>query len=118
MCISTAHFTVLFSGSPKGQLQGTRGIRQGDPLSPLLFAIIAEGLCHMIVKAQELHMIIGFKVIPNSESIPLLLNMDDTTIFINDNVDAGDNLKAIQFWFGQILGILINENKSKIIQVG
>lgn len=72
----------------------------------------------MIVRAQELYLITGFTLNTNSESNPLLQYVDDTTIFINYEVDAADNLKVIMFWFGQISGLQIDEKKSKIIPGG
>lgn len=51
--ISSSFFSVLINGIPSSTFHPTRGIRQGDPLSPFLFVIMAEGLGHGIRSAQK-----------------------------------------------------------------
>jgi hypothetical protein len=42
--ISLVSFLVLFNGQKLESFKPTRGIRQGDPISPYLFLLVAEGL--------------------------------------------------------------------------
>lgn len=48
-CLYLAKASILVNGSPTGEFHVQRGIRQGDPLSRLLFIIMMEAL-HVVVK--------------------------------------------------------------------
>ncbi len=50
-CVSTVTYSVLVNGEPHGCIKPTRGLRQGNPLSPYLFLICAEGLHALITTA-------------------------------------------------------------------
>ena len=60
-CISTVQFSVLFNGSPADFFGSSRGLRQGDPLSPMLFLVMMEILSKMMKKAEGDGLLRGFR---------------------------------------------------------
>ncbi|RVW92939.1 Transposon TX1 uncharacterized 149 kDa protein [Vitis vinifera] len=67
-CLSTISFSVLVNGSPTGFFQGSRGLTQGDPLSPYLFVIVMEAFSCLMKRA----VVGGLKVnMEKSELIPI-----------------------------------------------
>ena len=52
-CVTTVTYSVRINGKPKGHIIPTRGIRQGNPLSPYLFLLCAEGLSSLIKKVVD-----------------------------------------------------------------
>ncbi|KAK1293308.1 hypothetical protein QJS10_CPB17g00806 [Acorus calamus] len=46
-CTETGHGSVLLNGTPHGFFPLDRGLRQGDPLSPILFIYVVNALCRM-----------------------------------------------------------------------
>lgn len=47
-CISSVSYSIICQGNISGHITPERGIRQGDPLSPYLFLLCAEGFSHLI----------------------------------------------------------------------
>jgi hypothetical protein len=81
-CISTVRFSILKNGTPSGFFNSTRGLRQGDPLSPLLFVVVMEALSRMLIAAMDQGHLTGFSV-GHRESKALILNH---LLFANDKL--------------------------------
>lgn len=79
-CIRTVNFSVLVNGSPVGFFRSSRGLHQGDPLSPILFIMVAEVLSKMIRMVDGV-CILGFVVGRGGCRITHLQFADDTMIF-------------------------------------
>ena len=113
-CISTVTYSFLINGSPRGMVSPSRGIRQGDPLSPYIFILCSEvlsGLCNI---AQEEGSLKGIKVARGCPRVNHLLFADDTMFFIRASKEAATNLKNILFSYGEASGQDINVDKSAI----
>ena len=114
-------FSVPINEGPKGFFGSSRGIRQGDSLSPFLFVIVMEALSRMISKAVECGLLSGFQVgSTDSHLVPVshLLFADDTLIFSDANPDHIFNMHLLFTWFKAVLGLKINLNKSEMVPVG
>lgn len=57
--LSTLKDSILVNGSPNGYVRYKRGLRQGDPLSPLLFVLVSDVPSTMFDNALNSHILIG-----------------------------------------------------------
>ena len=51
LCVKSVSYSILVNGEPKCMITSTRGIRQGDSLSPFLFLLCTKGLHGLITQA-------------------------------------------------------------------
>jgi exonuclease III len=98
--------------------QTKRGLRQGDPMSPILFNIVADMLALLITRAKTDGQISG--VIPHlvDDGLSILQYADDTIIFMDHDLDQAKNLKLLLCAFEQLSGLKINFHKSEIFCYG
>ena len=93
--------------------QTRKGVRQGDPLSPLLFNIVVDMLAIIICRAKENGQISG--VVPHlvDDGHSVLQHADDTIIFMENNFDQAVNMNLLLCAFEQLSGLEINFHKSE-----
>ncbi|KAA3467328.1 reverse transcriptase [Gossypium australe] len=80
-CITTASYAVNINGNRERVFQATRGLRQGDPLSPFLFLLCSEELSILMRLAMEGGLIKGAKTSRRGSTISHLLFADDCVLF-------------------------------------
>ena len=77
-CISSANFSIMINGKLRGRFGATRGLRQGDPLSPFLFILVADILGRLMDKAVRIGEVKWFKVGREEVMVSHLQFADDT----------------------------------------
>lgn len=94
-CVTSVEYFVLNRTDEIGPIKPSRGIRQGDPISPYLFIIVAEGLSAMLKDYENKNKIHGLSVYRNAPTVNHLLFADDSYIFLRANPMEASNLKQL-----------------------
>ena len=92
-----------------------KGLRQGDPLSPLLFNLVGDGLSRMIDRAVDRGLVKRLLGDFRRGGIVSLQYADDTILFSKAEESALENLKCILMWYEQLAGMKVNFHKSELV---
>jgi hypothetical protein len=112
MCgITTSNFSVLVNGKPSPFFRSGRGLRQGCPLSPLLFILAMEGLSLLLKKSQSDGKLTGIKVSRLTKILHLLF-ADDVLIMTNGSIQEWMEITNLLKLFCNATGLTINWRKS------
>ncbi|KAK1432883.1 hypothetical protein QVD17_09785 [Tagetes erecta] len=115
--LSSARSSVLVNGSPTKEFGASRGLRQGDPLSPFLFILVMEALHLSIFEAVNMGIFHGIKL-PNDGPVISHLFYADDAIFLGEwSLSNVQNLGRILKCFHVASGLKINFNKSSLFGV-
>ena len=101
------------NGSPTNEFAPTRGLRQGDPLAPLLFNIVGEGLTGLMREAISKNLYKSYLVGKQKEPINILQYADDTVFIGQASLENVLVLKAMLRGFEMASGLKINYAKSQ-----
>jgi hypothetical protein len=116
-CVCGRNMSVLVNGSPTEEISIKRGLKQGDPLAPLLFLVVAEGLGAIMRKAVEVNRFKPFLVRRGQLPISILQYADDTLCIGEASVGNLWALKAMLRGFEMASGLRVNFFKSCIVGV-
>ncbi|XP_074288144.1 uncharacterized protein LOC141613310 [Silene latifolia] len=116
-CVTTPSYTLALNGSHFGYFKGGRGLRQGDPLSPLLFTICLEYLTRILNVVTLRH---DFRFHPMCRGLGLcqLAFADDLLLFSRGDTNSVMVLMRALHTFSIASGLTINKLKSDIYMNG
>ena len=113
-CITSVNFAVLVNGTPSPFFTASRGIRQGYPLSPLLFILVIEGFSLLIRDARNNGLIRGIQISP-SLALSHLLFVDDVILMGSGTLLDWSSFEVILETFSKASGMKINVEKSCLL---
>ena len=112
MCVSTVSYSVLINGEPKGRIVPTRELKQGDPISPYLFLLCAEGLSAMLRKVENGGILRGIVVCRQAPLVSHLHFADDCIVFGKASKEEGFRLLKILEVYEKESGQKLNREKT------
>jgi hypothetical protein len=116
--IEGGHVGIKVNDIVGQNFQTKKGVRQGDPLSSILFNIVVDMLAVLINRAKSEGQTKG--VIPDltDDGLSIMQYVDDTILFMDHNIDQARNIKLLLSAFEQMSGLKINFHKSEIFCFG
>ena len=117
-CLKSASISILINDSPTKEFAPTRGLRQGDPLAPLLFNIVGEGITGLMREAVQKNLYRSYMAGKKKEPINILQYVDDTVFVGEAEWENVIVLKAMLRGFELASGLKINYAKSQFGIIG
>jgi hypothetical protein len=111
-CVTSVRFSVRVNGELLPFFTPSRGLRQGDPMSPYLFLLCAEGFTSLLKFFGGNYVDRVIRVSFQSPWVNHLLFADDSLIFISANIQSGERLNEILRIYGECSGQRVNREKS------
>ncbi|XP_020266162.1 uncharacterized protein LOC109841620 [Asparagus officinalis] len=116
--LTSSKSSVLVNGTASNSFVCHRGLKQGDPLSPMLFLLVADVLCRMLLSSSDHGDLSDLNLKGHLNGIKSLHFADDTIIFCKASVPDITNLKSILYLFESTSGLAINFAKSNLLYSG
>jgi hypothetical protein len=110
-CVKSVSYVVLINGEPSQFFQRGKGLRQGCPLSPLIFILVMESLSILFQKEKEVGTLTGIKISTITKILHLLF-VDDVLILTKACLVEWTVIDGILKVFQKATGLHINEGKS------
>lgn len=112
--ITSVSYSFIRNGEVFGDVTPHRGVRQGDPISPYIYIMCAEGLSSMIRRNEEVGILHGCTIARGAPTISHLLFADDCYFFFRATKTEANAMKRILDRYEHISGQMINYAKSSV----
>jgi hypothetical protein len=113
-CVRSVKYKVRYNDQETDEFSPSRDLRQGDPLSPYLFLLCAEGLSSLLAHKEEIRGIEGVKVCRNAPSVSHLLFANDSLILMRADIINATSLRQVLEEYCASSGQMISESKCSI----
>jgi ribonuclease HI len=113
-CISTVSYSLLINGEPTGNIIPSRGLRQGDPISPYLFLLCAEGLNGLLNKAASKGDIHGVSICRRGPKLTHLFFADDSLLFCRATQAECGKIQEVLQVYERVSGQQLNKAKTTL----
>jgi hypothetical protein len=113
--LGTSSSRIIINGRTTQNIKHAKGLRQGDPLSPLLFIIAIDPLQRIIDQAARQGLL--QPVLPTKANLRCSLYADDAALFAHPSPVEMDRLQKILLLFGECSGLKVNMNKTEIFPI-
>ena len=110
-CVTSVRYSVKLNGTLLDSFAPTRGLRQGDPLSPFLFLFVADGLSAILRQRVASGHITPVRVCRRAPGISHLLFADDTMLFFEATRGQAERVKDALDLYGAATGQSLNYGK-------
>jgi hypothetical protein len=107
---------LLLNGVPGKIFKCKRGVRQGDPLSPLLFILVAELLQVLVNRAASSNLLIAPIPQPD-EDFPIVQYADDIMLIMQEDARQLFFLKSLLASFAESTSLKVNYSKSQMLSI-
>jgi hypothetical protein len=114
VCVRSVSYSVAVNGNEVGKVIPSRGLRQGDPISPYLFILCTETFSSLLCKAQQKGVISGVPTSKKGPSISHLFFADDSLVFCKANMVEWRRILNIIDVYERGLGQRINVKKTAV----
>lgn len=113
-CVTTVGYSIKHGEYVMDSIQPSRGLRQGDPLSPYLFILCAEGLSSLLRRYEEKNWIHGVKICRKAPTITRMLFADDSYLFCRADPEEAVRVNDLLASYERASGQQVNKEKSSV----
>jgi hypothetical protein len=109
-CVHSISYSILINGQPQGHIIPTRGVRQGDPLSPYFFILCAEAMSSLLHFKEMSGLLSGIPIGRSGISINHLFFANDSLPFCRANLREWGTIQEVLLCYENASGQKVNRD--------